>query len=88
MVEAAAEIGSGLRRVALCVHGRDEAAVLRAYDLMARGLYTHATPTLFNAGTKKPQMSRGARGRAGALRPYLEGQALSSLELGLRRLHS
>ena len=31
--------------------------VLHAYDLMSRGLYTHATPTLFNAGTPRPQLS-------------------------------
>ena len=46
-----------LMRVALCVHGADEAAVLKAYDLMSRGLYTHATPTLFNAGTCRQQLS-------------------------------
>ena len=46
-----------LMRVALCVHGDDEAAVLEAYDLMSRGLYTHATPTLFNAGSPRQQLS-------------------------------
>ena len=46
-----------LMRVALCVHGDDEAAVLHAYDLMSRGLYTHATPTLFNAGAPRQQLS-------------------------------
>ena len=46
-----------LMRVALCVHGRDEAAVLEAYDLMSRGLYTHATPTLFNAGRPRQQLA-------------------------------
>ena len=34
----------------------DVAAVLKAYDLMSRGLYTHATPTLFNAGAVRPQL--------------------------------
>lgn len=46
-----------LMRVALCVHGADTAAVLGAYDMMSRGLYTHATPTLFNAGAKRQQLS-------------------------------
>ena len=46
-----------LMRVALCVHGADKAAVLHAYDLMSRGLYTHATPTLFNAGSPRQQLS-------------------------------
>ena len=46
-----------LMRVALCVHGDDEAAVLEAYELMSRGLYTHATPTLFNAGSPRQQLS-------------------------------
>jgi ribonucleoside-diphosphate reductase alpha chain len=45
-----------LMRVALCVHGRNEAAVLKAYELMAAGMYTHATPTLFNAGSPRPQL--------------------------------
>ena len=34
----------------------DVEAVLKAYDLMSRGLYTHATPTLFNAGAVRPQL--------------------------------
>ena len=45
-------------RVALGIHGIgaiDEA--IRTYHLMSRGFFTHATPTLFNSGTPKPQMS-------------------------------
>lgn len=38
-------------RVALGIHGRDLAAALETYDLMSRKFFTHATPTLFNAGT-------------------------------------
>jgi ribonucleoside-diphosphate reductase alpha chain len=34
----------------------DLESVLETYDLMSRN-FTHATPTLFNAGTPKPQMS-------------------------------
>ena len=46
-----------LMRVALCVHGRDAPAVLQAYDLMSRGLFTHATPTMFNAGCPRQQLA-------------------------------
>jgi ribonucleoside-diphosphate reductase alpha chain len=31
--------------------------VQKTYDMMSQGLFTHATPTLFNSGTKRPQMS-------------------------------
>jgi ribonucleoside-diphosphate reductase alpha chain len=31
--------------------------VQKTYDLLSQGLFTHATPTLFNSGTKRPQMS-------------------------------
>ena len=46
-----------LMRVALGIHKRDIAAALKTYHLMSEGWFTHATPTLFNAGTPKPQMS-------------------------------
>jgi ribonucleoside-diphosphate reductase alpha chain len=46
-----------LMRVALGIHKRDVAAALTTYNLMSEGWFTHATPTLFNAGTPKPQMS-------------------------------
>jgi ribonucleoside-diphosphate reductase alpha subunit len=45
-----------LMRVALCVHGDDLPSVLQAYSLMTRGQYTHATPTLFNAGSPRQQL--------------------------------
>lgn len=45
-----------LMRVALAVHGRDLSAVLTSYDLMSRGFFTHATPTLFNAGCIRGQL--------------------------------
>lgn len=45
-----------LMRVALAVHGDDVHAVLAAYNLTSRGLYTHATPTLFNAGCPRGQL--------------------------------
>ena len=44
-------------RVALGIHGDDYARVKETYDLMSQKFFTHATPTLFNAGTNHPQMS-------------------------------
>ena len=44
-------------RVSIGIHGRDISSVLDTYDKMSRGLFIHATPTLFNAGTPRPQMS-------------------------------
>merc|ERR1719421_2286480 len=45
-------------RVACGIHaGGDAAAAIETYDLMSQRFFTHATPTLFNAGTPTPQMS-------------------------------
>lgn len=44
-------------RVAVGIHGDDYPRVKETYDLMSQKFFTHATPTLFNAGTNKPQMS-------------------------------
>ena len=44
-------------RVAIGIHGDDIAKVKTTYDLMSLKYFTHATPTLFNAGTPKPQLS-------------------------------
>jgi len=44
-------------RVAIGIHGHDTDRVLETYDALSRGLFIHATPTLFNAGTHRPQMS-------------------------------
>jgi ribonucleoside-diphosphate reductase alpha chain len=44
-------------RVALGIHGNDIKDALETYDLMSRKYFTHATPTLFNAGTPRPQLS-------------------------------
>ena len=38
-------------RVAIAIHKHDLSSVLNTYDALSRQLYTHATPTLFNAGT-------------------------------------
>ena len=46
-----------LMRVAIGIHGDDIEAALETYNLMSDKWFTHATPTLFNAGTPKPQMS-------------------------------
>ena len=44
-------------RVSIGIHGNDIPSVLETYDKMSQGYFIHATPTLFNAGTPRPQMS-------------------------------
>jgi len=44
-------------RVALGLWGADLKRAFETYDLMSQKFYTHATPTLFNSGTKRPQLS-------------------------------
>ena len=44
-------------RVAVGIHGDNIPRVKETYNLMSQKYFTHATPTLFNAGTKNPQMS-------------------------------
>lgn len=44
-------------RVAVAIHGKDMVRVKESYDLMSNKYFTHATPTLFNAGTRRQQMS-------------------------------
>ena len=44
-------------RVAIGIHGTDKERVKETYDLMSQKYFTHATPTLFNSGTPRPQMS-------------------------------
>jgi ribonucleoside-diphosphate reductase alpha chain len=46
-----------LMRVSVGIHKEDIAAAIETYNLMSERWFTHATPTLFNAGTPKPQMS-------------------------------
>jgi len=46
-----------LMRVAVGIHGDDVEKVIETYDLMSQKTFTHASPTLFNAGTPQPQMS-------------------------------
>jgi ribonucleoside-diphosphate reductase alpha chain len=44
-------------RVATGIWGDDIKSVIKTYELLSNHMMTHATPTLFNAGTKKPQLS-------------------------------
>ena len=44
-------------RVAIGIHGSNLDSVIETYNLMSQKFFTHATPTLFNAGTQKPQLS-------------------------------
>jgi hypothetical protein len=44
-------------RVSVAIHGRNLKKVKETYDLMSQKYFTHATPTLFNAGTPRQQMS-------------------------------
>ncbi len=44
-------------RVAIGIHGSDLESVKETYEYMSRKYFTHATPTLFNAGTPHPQLS-------------------------------
>lgn len=44
-------------RVAIGIHKEDVESAIATYNLMSERWFTHATPTLFNAGTPKPQMS-------------------------------
>ena len=44
-------------RVSLGIHGKNLKKAKQTYDLMSNKFFTHATPTLFNAGTPRPQLS-------------------------------
>ena len=46
-----------LMRVSIGIHMNDIDSAIKTYDLMSKKFFTHATPTLFNSGTPKPQMS-------------------------------
>ena len=46
-----------LMRVSVGIHGEDMEKVVETYHLLSEKWFTHATPTLFNAGTPKPQLS-------------------------------
>ncbi|KNH05398.1 origin recognition complex subunit 1 cell division cycle 6 [Perkinsela sp. CCAP 1560/4] len=46
-----------LMRVALGIHSTNLPRVFETYEYLSQGMFTHATPTLYNAGTPRPQMS-------------------------------
>ena len=46
-----------LMRVSIGIHLNDIDSAIETYELMSKKYFTHATPTLFNSGTPKPQMS-------------------------------
>ena len=46
-----------IMRVAITIHGSNMEKVKETYDLMSQKYFIHATPTLFNAGTPRPQLS-------------------------------
>ena len=46
-----------LMRVSICIHGKNLEKVKETYDYMSNKYFIHATPTLFNAGTPRPQLS-------------------------------
>ncbi|KAK7468937.1 ribonucleotide-diphosphate reductase subunit rnr1 [Stygiomarasmius scandens] len=46
-----------IMRVAVGIHGNDIDRVLQTYNLMSERFFTHASPTIFNAGTPNPQLS-------------------------------
>lgn len=49
--------GQMLLRVSVGIHMNNMDAAIETYDLMSKKLFTHASPTLFNSGTSKPQLS-------------------------------
>ena len=46
-----------LMRVAVGIHGADIDSAIETYNLLSEKWFTHASPTLFNAGTNRPQLS-------------------------------
>lgn len=46
-----------LMRVSVGIHGEDIESAIATYNLLSQGWFTHASPTLFNAGTTHPQLS-------------------------------
>ena len=47
-----------LMRVSVGIHKEDINAAIETYNLLSERWFTHASPTLFNAGTNRPQLSR------------------------------
>lgn len=47
-----------IMRVSVGIHGEDLEATIETYNLLSEKWFTHASPTLFNAATPRPQLSR------------------------------
>lgn len=47
-----------LMRVSVGIHGDDIESAIETYNMLSEKYFTHASPTLFNAATPKPQLSR------------------------------
>jgi ribonucleotide reductase alpha subunit len=47
-----------MMRVSVGIHGEDLDAAIETYNLLSEKWFTHASPTLFNAATPRPQLSR------------------------------
>ena len=47
-----------MMRVSVGIHGEDIDAAIETYNLLSEKWFTHASPTLFNAATPRPQLSR------------------------------
>jgi ribonucleoside-diphosphate reductase subunit M1 len=47
-----------LMRVSVGIHGTDIESAIETYNLMSEKLFTHASPTMFNAATPRAQLSR------------------------------
>ena len=47
-----------LMRVSVGIHGEDIDSAIETYNLLSEKWFTHASPTLFNAATPRPQLSR------------------------------
>lgn len=52
-----------IMRVSVGIHGEDIDAAIETYNLLSEKWFTHASPTLFNAATPRPQLSRYFIGR-------------------------
>jgi len=46
-----------LMRVAVCIHSGNMERILESYEEMSKGKFTHASPTLFNSGSSRPQLA-------------------------------
>ena len=66
-----------LMRVSVGIHGEDIDAAIETYNLLSERWFTHASPTLFNAATRRPQLSRYVTYSALTTTPYLGSYSLN-----------